>query len=597
MSITQVVSINQNNKPKVKENQQMWEYKTIDGDVFCATIRTTIGPDKKTFSQWRIENNRWVNKGPEGYKPWYNLPCLKLNPEKPVLIVEGEKTADAAIQYFPEFNVLTWMSGARSVSKTEIEYFAGLDVYLFPDNDTPGYDAMKNLEERLLFIASSVRFIDTKSLGVSDTWDIARLEEGEVDFEDVVKLITETAPTKIPKNLIFNASDYPNLDRTCKKIKPLDTTDNYRFLLDSYNATCRWNMMKRIREIEIPDIGFYVEEQENASLTYVKNLAVVHSLPISRADKHLDLIAWDKCYHPVRDWILSKPQTSPGLLNQFFKTIETTNNEFSYQLIKRWMLSAVSAAFNDSSYCAQGVLVLQGPPGYRKSTFVMSLAPESMNAVKGGLSLDPSKKDDIFTSAAYWIAELGELDATLNKAEIGRLKSHITNDIDDLRRPYAERNSKMIRRTVYAATVNESRFLVDTTGNRRFWTVSITKPIETRHGLDMQQIWREIYDMWKNGEQTYLTDEETAQLNQSNMQFEYLDPLEEKLEEYFDWEDQPAHWMTCTMILDKLGVPNPTRSEATRMANLLKKKGVKKGDETSRMRRSYQMPILFRQYR
>ena len=213
-----------------------------------------------------------------------------------------------------------------------------------------------------------------------------------------------------------------------------------------------------------------------------------------------------------------------------------------------------------------------------------------MRAIKGGLSLDPSKKDDIFTSAEYWIAELGELDATFRKADIARLKSHITNDIDDVRRPHAVRNSRMMRRTVYAATVNEARFLVDKTGNRRWWTISVTEPIQTRHGLNMQQLWRYVYELYLKGESPFLTREEMEQLNEMNKEYEFLDPFEEKLETHFDWEWPDRLWMNSSEVLQRIGYDKPTTNDCTRMGTLLTKMKIQKG--TGRKHRHYFMPIF-----
>ena len=515
--------------------------------------------------------------------PLYNLNVLHIFNTSRVLIVEGESTACAAGLILTDWVITTWHGGAGAVNRIDLEPLRGRDVCLWPDNDEPGIKAMNTLAERLQDIASKVQVIVLPREQLAIGWDLADGLKQGITKDDVMELI-DNKPVLIEEKKEFQ---YPLMSDS-KKPFPLDVTENLKYLLDYYKISVRWNMMKRLRDVSVPGVKFYNEESENASLTYIINLAVKNYFNIRRVDKHLDQISWDNLYHPVREWILSKPLTKKSIFNDFLNTIQTTNNNLSYILIKRWMLSAVYALFSDNNFCAQGVLVLQGETGTHKSSFIMSLAPESMRAIKGGLSLDPAKKDDIFTSSEYWIAELGELDATFRKADIARLKSHITNDIDDVRRPHAVRNSKMIRRTVYAATVNESRFLVDTTGNRRWWTVSVTEPINTRHGLDMQQIWREIYEMYLMGESPTLLEHEMKQLNDINKEFEFLDPFEEKLEMHFDWDCPDRQLMTSTQVLADIGYDKPSKSETTRMGILLKNKNIPRG--TGRGRNSFYLP-------
>ena len=569
--------------PSPQPNEIHYVYYGWQENPICIQVRVEKN-EGKDFYTLKHDHGVWKRGAPDGGKPIYNLLSIKKNPDKPILFVEGEKTADAAIKLFPDFNVITCLGGASSLHKADLSALKDKTVYLFPDNDKAGYKGMEKLKDELVWVAKVVYLIDIKSLGVKEKWDLADFNEDndEVDFDAIKELFNIK-----PSDELFSIDRYPHLSDSSRP-KPLDTCENLRALLAHYKITVRWNMLKHIRETTIPHINFYEEEADNASLNYIIDLAVLNGLPHKRLDKHLDQIAWENTYHPVRDWILSKPLADASVFSKFLSTIQTTDNDLAYILIKRWMISAIALLFTEKGFSAQGVLVIQGEPHTHKSSFVMSLVPEPLKAVKGGLSLDPSRKDDILTASEYWICELGELDATFRKADIARLKSHITNDIDDVRRPYAIRNSRLIRRTAYAATVNESHFLVDSTGNRRWWTISLTEPIDTRHGLDMQQIWRYAYEMYIQGESPFLSKDELNLLNESNKKFEFIDPFEEKLEQFFDWEWPERIWMTATEVLEKIGYEKPNKSDATRMGSLLKKRNIPKG--IGRKRRHYHMP-------
>lgn len=600
MSITSALDFNQLilavEKKAEKDNQiyenMYWVYKDFDGGFVGATVRMfDVSKQRKEVRPWVFIKGRWISKKFwDIARPIYGVHLLKIFPNKPILFVEGEKTADAGHLLFHEFNVVTWPGGSDGAKNIDLALFHDKKIYLLPDNDEPGYKAMDVLANRLYEQNNELFMVDIKKLGVGDKWDIADLndDDGEVEDEDVRGFVLAT---KKYVHFItdFDHSTYPDLSGGDRP-RPLDTTDNVIALLQHFKIKVSWNMMKRIRNVIVPGIKFYEEESENASLTYITNLAVKNGLNVRRIDKHLDAIGWSNTFHPVRNWILSNPLKQKNIFHEFLKCIQTTNNHLSYILIKRWMISAIAALFNDSDFCAQGVLVIQGEPGTHKSSFIMSLVPHELKAIKGGASLDPSKKDDVLSLAAYWIAELGEIGATFRRADIDRLKSHVTNDQDDVRRPYAVRNSQMIRRTVYAATVNDDKYLVDTTGNRRWWTVSITEPIDTRHGLDMQQIWRCVYEMWKNGESPILLENESKLLNEINKQFEHTDPFDEKLSQFFNWEWPNRIWMSASQVLERIGYEKPNRSQTTRMGSLLKNRKTDK--KLIRGITLYNMPIL-----
>jgi len=599
MSITQSSSFEQLFKIvegiAAKDGQRFdgkyWEYKDFNGNFLGLIVRTEKIPTGKDVRPWCLIDGKWKSKGFWGdSKPIYGIEKLKQHPKRKIMFVEGEKTTDAAQKLFPEMNVVCWQGGSAAAKKADLSKFQNAHIYLVPDNDDAGYRAMDIIAERLFEQSNTLFMVDIRKIGVEDKWDIADLdnESGEVEPDHVRGFILATKKY-LPIFPEMDHSTYPDLSEG-KNPRPLDTTDNVIALLNHFKIKVAWNMMKRIRDVYVPSIIFYDEESENASLTYITNLAIKNGLKPNRIDKHLDSIAWSNTYHPIRDWILKEPLQDKSIFNKFLQCIQTTNNDLSYILIKRWMISAIAALFNDSDFCTQGVLVIQGEPGTHKSSFIMSLVPNELSAIKGGTSLDPTKKDDILTLAAYWIAELGELDATFRKADIARLKSHITNDVDDVRRAYASRNSRMIRRTVYAATVNDDKFLVDTTGNRRWWTISITEPINTRHRLNMQQVWRCMYDMWTNGESPNLLENEMKLLNQSNKEFEYIDPMLEKLEVEFNWEWKDRIWMNSTQVLERIGYTNINTSQSTKMGRILSKKQLVK--KILRGISYYHMPIF-----
>jgi predicted P-loop ATPase len=370
--------------------------------------------------------------------------------------------------------------------------------------------------------------------------------------------------------------------RQTDNLKPVNSTENLAFLLRHLSITARWNDMAHKREVVIPGFSAYEGDAENSILNRVIDIAGHNNLPTTRIDEQLTAIAQGNHYHPIVDSILGTPWDGIPRWGDFIAQIKTFNSEHAHSLIRRWMLSAIAAAFSERGFAQQGALVLEGPQGVGKTQWVKHLDPINCKAVKEGGLLDPTDKDTIIELASHWIVELGELDGSFRKSDTARIKSYLTSDCDRVRLPYARKTTVIPRRTAYVATVNESRYLTDLTGNRRWWTVSVDS-IELNHGMDLQQVWAEAYYYWMQGEKTWLDRKQIEELHDHNAQYEQLDPFEDLLLNHFDWsegwETKPnTTKMTCAELLRAIGYATPTRADVTRISYLIMKHTKKKAN-------------------
>lgn len=121
---------------------------------------------KKEFTPYIFDTqkNKWVSKFPL-LRPLYNLSELVSKPDIPVLIVEGEKTADAAKQLFPDSVVVTSSGGAKSANKSDWSVLQGRDIVIAPDNDEAGISYGKKIKELCASIVNNIKFLYPKTLG------------------------------------------------------------------------------------------------------------------------------------------------------------------------------------------------------------------------------------------------------------------------------------------------------------------------------------------------------------------------------------------------------------------------------------------------
>ena len=151
-----------------------WEFRQPDGGLaFVVTRYNASGDEKKRFIPWTYDGTAWQPKGlPGTARPLYNAPLLASSPSAPVLIVEGERTADAASAYVPKgWIVTTWHGGAQAVERSDWSTLRGHPCVIWRDNDAPGVQAQIALEDILSGLGIAYEAIKLPRW-LPDGWDL-----------------------------------------------------------------------------------------------------------------------------------------------------------------------------------------------------------------------------------------------------------------------------------------------------------------------------------------------------------------------------------------------------------------------------------------
>lgn len=356
------------------------------------------------------------------------------------------------------------------------------------------------------------------------------------------------------------------------------TIQNVRHMLRSYGVTVRYNVIKKKTHIATPGGRGTTDNADNVAMAHIYNLAVLNGIPTSQVSSCVEVIADNATYNPVAEWINSKSWDGQDRIRSVCDTLIVREGfpvELRNLLVERWLLSAVAAALKDHGFRSRGVLTLQGPQSIGKTSWVLSLVPDPLlrdMLVKGDHHLDGNNKDSILTAVSHWIVEIGELDSSFKK-DIARLKGFLTSGQDKLRRPYARGDSEYTRRTVFCATVNESNFLVDATGNTRWWTIPVTA-IDTKHGIDMQQVFAQLAVTFKQGDACWwLSESEEKLLELHNNDHRNVSAIREALMEILDLDskDNPhLQPMTASQVLREAGFEKPTTPQCREAGGILR---------------------------
>ena len=136
------------------------------------------------------------------------------------------------------------------------------------------------------------------------------------------------------------------------------------------------------------------------------------------------------------------------------------------------------------------VPVLIGGQGVGKTRSVKALAP--LESSYAELDMGNTKDSDMSRMMrGKLICELGELKG-LRSRDSEWIKSWISRSSEEWVEKYEVYSTIMPRRCVFIGTSNEKQFLVDSTGNRRWMPLDVTKPCDPDAIIrDREQIWAE----------------------------------------------------------------------------------------------------------
>ena len=226
------------------------------------------------------------------------------------------------------------------------------------------------------------------------------------------------------------------------------------------------------------------------------------------------------------------------------------DNGYTRSVMRKSLCAAVSRAVIGSTKY-DNMPILTGPQGLGKSTFLSILGKDwfsdSLTTFEG--------KDAAELIQGTWINEIGELTA-FTKQETQVIKQFLSKTDDIYRAAYGRQTKKYPRRCVFFGTSNDSEFLKDMTGNRRFWPVDVgihtpVKSVWNDLPKEVDQIWAEAYARWMFGETLYLDreiekiaeEQQERHRETSGREGLILDYLERKVPENWDQMDSSARRM------------------------------------------------------
>lgn len=618
-----------------------WTYKDANGQLlgFIYRFNTSDGGKETlplTYCKHAKINNkhdwRW-KQWPEPNRPLYGLHRLAAKPDAWVLLVEGEKCADAPVDMLQGV-VVSWPGGSKAIEKCDWSPLAGRKIYAWADCDAqrepltraekdagvdplskplldeheqPGMKAMLRIREKLLEINPDTEFnlVDIPKPNEKPAgWDVADAIEEGMGAEALLSFILKVRSFN---DGIAENEKQQSTPNSANAEREEDTQPSWRKYLLKKNSgeivAClanvvdilendeRWQGViaydefgQRVVKLKPPpywnkkgDIGEWDAQDDARTAMWITKL-YRFSPSASMVAEAVEVMARNNVVNPPKEWLESLQWDGVNRVDTWMLDFMGVKaSEYSRRVARWFFMGMVKRVFEPGckfDYC----LVLEGPQGRKKSSALAAIGGDWY----GDTDLDLHSKDSLSALRGKMLYEFSEL-GSVAKAEATKQKSFLSRQVDEYRPVYGRREIRAPRQLVFTGTTNEWEWNKDPTGGRRFWPVTVEEEIDVE-GLKAarDKLFAEAVEMVRQGLRYWPTSKEQAEIFdreqlKRSIQESFVDALYDKVNEHvgeFSLHFAATEWL-------KIDSAKLTRDIQTRIGAALRQLGCTRKEKRS----------------
>lgn len=495
-----------------------WMYADHLGRLLFYVARYDL-ENTKQFLPWSFDGNKkqWVSKGYPAPRPLYNLPELIARPTNPVLIVEGEKAADAAKTFTTGYVVVSWPNGAKAVKNADWKPLYGRNILIWPDADEPGEIAAIAIQNILTTHCPKVNLIDVSDL--PDGYDAADLSEiitnndefiewlktrikintdisktlklssvGEIEIMTEDGLMSESQMAlwhqlKIP--LSSNGLPICNLD--CA-LRVFEGTLRFKDFIwyDEFHRKILIDPTDPKEYSDIINLKITTKFQREFGLKRLGQ-ETVHGAALLMADSYRK--------NEPKEYFESLQWDRVPRVNDFFSTHMGSKLTLYEQAASRnWWISMIARVYQPGCQM-RNMIILEGPQETGKSKALKTIGDKwYVDCLE---NIDSNNFFQVLQGRI--LVEIGEL-SSFRRAEMTRIKQVVSCQVDRFRAPYDRLPQDNSRTCVFVGSTNDENYFDDPTGATRFWPIKTTDINIKKIKEDRDQLFAEAINAYKDGE-------------------------------------------------------------------------------------------------
>jgi DNA polymerase I-like protein with 3'-5' exonuclease and polymerase domains/predicted P-loop ATPase len=517
-----------------------WDYYT-DAGVYTWTKQKQVskaGRKSFTCGVWDHGANDWITrKRPDEAPMLFNLqaiaPVLAAAPERPLLVVEGEKDVVTATELGVLATTCADGAGKWRIDDTRTLLALGLRAAIVcPDNDGPGIEHGVAVAKSLQQAGVAVQWLELPELGAKQ--DLSDWAPKQIDAKGALAELIAKAPPFDEASLGWRArlkaaspradhlyrGDIPNLMLALEhepRLKGCFAWNDFRHRVEVRGRTpwCQlewWGAAyltptgnRALRDADLAGLGAY--------LTGTYDFGAC-SMTIARAALHA--VAEAHLFDELLDWIEQLPEwdgtarLDDWLVAYAGADTEAHCKEYLALIGAKYLMQVLNRAIHPGAQADYALALIAGQGAYKDQMLRTMFSPYYHEGLP---SPRASQADFALGLAGAIVAHAAEM-AAWRKADIEDQKAVLTRCVDHGRRAYGYESRDYPRRCCLAFSTNDVDALQDATGDRRYWPITIRRDRVDLEALrrDRDQLLAEALTRLQAGERHWPTHAEEERL-------------------------------------------------------------------------------------
>lgn len=279
---------------------------------------------------------------------------------------------------------------------------------------------------------------------------------------------------------------------------------NAAMSLRTFDVICRYDVFHDRATVIHPDLAKYGQKFCDAHTRQLRAMMVTqHGHDPGRETCHEAIRTQCEAnqYDPIVEYLGSLRWDNVSRLDHWLCAYLGADDSPLHRAFGRKVLLAAARRARRPGAKFDHMLVIEGLQGTGKTSAVQILAGEGNFSEQKILHLDTKAQAEQI--AGKWLYEISEL-VGLRGRSVEDIKQFISRLSDEARPAYGREAVERSRRCVFIGTTNDTHYLQDDTGNRRFWPVKTGKIDLEGLTRDRDQLWAEAAHYEAKGESLFL---------------------------------------------------------------------------------------------